>query len=74
MFLQVENLTKQCEITRISAIFSFFVFLSVVMTNFPYCSNMLDSGMFRCLSVLTHAVCIAPERHYCQELYQLRAK
>lgn len=26
--------------------------------------------MFRCLSVLTRAVCMAPQRHNCQELYR----
>lgn len=53
--------------------FSLFLSLSLfLMTNFQYCCNVLDSGMFRCLSVLTHAVCIAPERLDCQELHRAK--
>lgn len=41
----------------------------LLMTSFQYCCSVLDSRMLTCLSALTHAVCIAPERHYCRELH-----
>ncbi len=71
MFLEGDNLTELCEIIGTSAICGFLLFLFLLlMTNFQYCYNVLDSGMFRCLSVLTHPVCMAPWRPNSQELHQ----
>lgn len=68
------NFTKLCEILRIRAIHflrcvPFSPSPCLLMTSFQYCCSVLDSRMLTCLSALTHAVCIAPERHYCRELH-----
>lgn len=73
MFLE-ENFTKLCEILRVRAIHflgcvPFSPSPCLLMTSFQYCCSVLDSRMLTCLSALTHAVCIAPERHYCRELH-----
>ncbi len=73
------ELDKTLKLQEYQPILFFFFFLECVvffpalfvMTNFQYYCIALDSGMFRCLSVLTHAVCIAPERHSCQELHRV---
>lgn len=68
MFVEAENFTKLCDIIRTSAICGFSLSL-LVMTNFQFCCYILDSGMLRRLSVLTQAVCKAPQRHSGQELH-----
>lgn len=54
---------------RMCSFFSLSLSPCLLMTSFQYCCSVLDSRMLTCLSVLTHAVCIAPERHYCRELH-----
>lgn len=74
--MEAENFTKLADIKRITAICGLSLSLSfsfslsaLVMTNFQFCRNILDSGMLTRRSVLSHAVSKAPQRHNCQELH-----